>query len=109
MYHSLTIGNKNTYSDWYLVPDGRLSIAPPSVKTTFVEVPGGSGSLDLSQLLTSYPLYKNREGELKFHVLNDKPYTWSELYHEIVNSIHGKKLKIVLEDDPDYYYEGILV
>ena len=108
MYHSLTIGNKNTYSDWYLVPDGRLFIAPPEVKTTFVDVPGVSGSLDLSQLLTNYPLYNNREGDLSFHVLNEKPYSWIELYQEIANYLHGKRLKVVIEDDPDYYYEGIL-
>ena len=35
---------------------------------------------------------------------NFKP--WNELYSEILNYLHGQKLKAVLEDDPDYFYEG---
>ena len=92
----------------YLVPDGRPVIAPPSVKTNFVEVPGSSGTLDLSQSLTGYPLYGNREGDLKFHVLNDKPISWAELYQQLMSAFHGQRSQVVLEDDPDYRYEGTL-
>lgn len=105
MYHSVTIDGKNTYSDWHLVPDGRQSIAMPAVKTTLVEIPGASGTIDLSESLTNYPVYENREGHLRFHVLNDKG-NWVDLYQEIANHIHGKRVKMTLEDDPDYYYEG---
>ena len=107
MYHSVTIGTKNTYSDWFLISDGRPIIVPPSTKDNLVEIPGASGSLDLSQLLTGYPLYGNREGSIKFHVLNEKPYTWHDLYQEILAYLHGKRLQLILEDDPDYYYEGV--
>ncbi len=108
MYHSIIIGDKNTYDDWYLVSDGRLSVVMPNVKTTLVDIPGGSGTIDLSRLLTQYPVYENRTGEWLFHVLNEKPYTWNELYQKIANYIHGKRLSVKLEDDLDYYYEGII-
>lgn len=109
MYHSIKFGDKDAFSDWHLVPSSRPVIAMPNVKTTVVEVPGASGAVDLSELLTGYPLYQNRTGELDFHVLND--YTddydsWSDLYEEMANYLHGKNMKVVLEDDPDYYYEG---
>ena len=108
MYHSVNFGSKNSYDDWHLVPEGRPVIAMPSVKTNYMEIPGTSGSIDLSELLTGYPLYSNRSGELTFHVLNDYSAneTWISRLSTIMNYIHGKKTRIILEDDPEYFYEG---
>ena len=105
MYHSVTFGSMNSFSDWHLVPDSRPVIVMPEPKIVTVEVPGGNGLLDLSETLTKYPIYNNREGSLKFHVLNNKE-PWQVLYHKIANYLHGKKMTMILEDDPDYYYYG---
>lgn len=106
MYHSLTIGGKNTYSDWHLVPDGRPVINPPSLKIVDVDVPGANGTLDLSQALTGYALYNMREGTINFHVLNKKPMGWASLYSTIANFLSGKTLNVYHEDDPNWYYKG---
>ena len=31
---------------------------------------------------------------------------WHEAYSTIMDYLHGKKKRAILEDDPDYYYEG---
>lgn len=105
MYHSVTFGSMNSFSDWHLVPDGRPVVVLPEPKLTTVEVPGANGLLDLSEALTRYPVYNNRDGSIKFHVLNDKE-PWEKLYQRISNYLHGKKMEMVLEDDPFYYYYG---
>lgn len=105
MYHSVTFGSKNTYSDWHLVPDGRPVIAMPELKTNYVDIPGANKPLDLSDLLTKYPTYNNRQGDLKFHVLNGYN-DWNVLYQTIANYVHGRRMQVTLEDDSDYYYEG---
>lgn len=105
MYHSVTFGSMNSFSDWHLVPDGRPVVSLPEPKITTVEVPGANGLLDLSEALTKYPVYNNRDGSIKFHVLNDKE-PWNKLYQRIANYLHGKKMEMVLEDDPEYYYYG---
>lgn len=105
MYHSVTFGSMNSFSDWHLVPDGRPVIAMPEPKLTTVEVPGANGVLDLSEALTKYPTYNNRDGSIKFHVLNDKE-PWNKHYQRIANYLHGKRMEMVLEDDPSYYYYG---
>lgn len=105
MYHSVTFGSKNSYADWHLVPDSRPVIVMPEAKITTVDVPGSNGILDLSETLTKYPLYSNRTGSIKFHVLNDiEP--WQIIYSNIANYLHGRKNTLTLEDDPNYYYEG---
>ena len=31
---------------------------------------------------------------------------WATAYSRVLNNLHGKKMKIVLDDDPEYYYLG---
>lgn len=104
-YHSITIGDKNTWDDWHLVPTSRPLVNPPEVNTSYVTIPGASGSLDLTEALTGYPTYTNRTGSWEFIVMNGYG-EWYSRYSEIMAYLHGKKLRAILDDDPNYYYEG---
>lgn len=119
MYHSINIGEKNTFDDWHLIYPGRPSVNPPQPKLNYVDVLGKSGSLDYTEALTKTPRYSDREGTWEFVILNpgdveqyvldsDHPITNSwDLYSEIMTYCNGKYFeKIWLEDDPDYYYSG---
>lgn len=105
MYHSITLGEKNTWDDWHLIPASRPLFAPPSVKTRTVDIPGGDGVLDLTSVLAGRPTYSNRTGSWTFYVANGYK-DWTALYSEIMVYLHGQQLRAVLEDDPAYYYEG---
>lgn len=107
MYHSITIGDKNTWDDWHLVPTSRPVVNPPKARTKYIEVPGADGFIDLSDMLTGQILYDNREGSWEF-IVQPGQMLWSKVYSEIMQYIHGNFLKIILEDDPDFYYEGRL-
>lgn len=105
MYHSITFGEKNTWEDWRLVPASRPVFNPPAQKTKLLEIPGEDGVIDLSQALTGYPVYQNRTGSVEFIVMNGfKP--WHMAYSDIMDYLHGQTLRAVLEDDPEYFYEG---
>lgn len=106
-YHSITIGDKNTWDNWHLVPTSRPYVAPPSIKTHYVDIPGGDSQLDLTTALAGRPLYGNRSGSWEFLVMNDYQ-SWELLYSDILNYLHGQAFQVVLDDDPDYYYEGRL-
>lgn len=105
MYHSITIGSKNTWDDWHLIPASRPVFVPPVVKTNSIDYINSDGSLDLTENLTDEPKYGNRSGSFSFIVENGHA-NWAVLYSEIMAYLHGKKYKARLEDDPDYYYEG---
>ena len=105
MYHSITIGTKNTWDDWHLIPKSRPLFNPPQVKTNYVDIPGGDGVLDLTTSLSGRPLYKNRTGSWEFYVENDFR-DWAVLFSEIMNYLQGQKFQAILEDDPLYFYEG---
>lgn len=121
MYHSITFGDgslypsghekegqfmgTNTWDDWHLIPSERPSIASPGVATSFVEIPGRDGSIDLSMFLANRPVYADRSGSFDFYVDNDHEY-WETIRMKIMSFLHGKRMKIVLEDDPEWYWEG---
>ena len=97
--------DRNTWNNWHLIPTSRPTFSMPSQKTNSIEIPGTDGAIDLSYALTKYPTFSNREGSFEFIVENDfKP--WNVLYSEIAAFIHGQRLRCVLEDDPEYYYDG---
>lgn len=104
-YHSVTFGDKNTWVDWHLIPSSRPVFKPPPKKKKLIDIPGSDGLLDLSEVVSGRPVYENRTGSLEFIAENDfKP--WTELYSEILNYLHGKTMRVILDDEPEYYYEG---
>jgi len=131
MYHSITFGDKNTWDEWRLVPTSRPVFNPPAQKVKTLDIPGSDGVIDLSTSLTGYPVFQNRTGSFEFIVVDYKYWTpmrdnvndtvrdyvnddikgagfrqWHEAYSDIMNYLHGRTMRAVLEDDPDYYYEG---
>lgn len=105
MYHSITYGDKNTWDDWHLIPASRPLFNPPSVKTNYVDIPGANGSIDLTESLTGHPVFSNRTGSHNFIVMNGY-WDWTTAYSTIMEYLHGKRMRAVLEDDPAFYYEG---
>lgn len=109
MYHSISFisgsTEMNTWDDWHLIPSSRPVFNPPKVKTQYVDIPGGNGQLDLTEILTGYPLYENRTGSIEFYVENGHA-EWDDLYSQIMNYLHGKHMTAYLEDDPGFVYEG---
>ena len=104
--HSIIFGDKNSYDDWHLVPTNRPDVNPPKVKTQYVEVLGMDGFLDYTEVLGGIK-YENRTGSWEFLVLNDY-INWYTLCSNIMSYLHGKVMRVVLEDDPLYYYQGRL-
>ena len=105
MYHSITFGDKNTWDDWKLVPASRPVFNPPSLKKRTVDIPGADGFLDLSEALTGYPVYENREGSFDFYVMNGFK-EWYQAFSDISDYLHGQSMHAILEDDREFYYDG---
>lgn len=119
-YHSMTItrldsniknDKKNTWRDWHLVPTSRPTFSMPSVKTSYIDIPGSNSVLDLTTALTGYLKYGNRQGSFEFLVIGEDRAgasygEWYERYSEIATWLHGHLCQIVLDDDQMFYYEG---
>lgn len=105
MYYGVQFGDFHSYKDWGLYLNEPPEISPPEPQTYYVDVPGRNGALDLTETLTGGVAYNDRTIGFKFLTVRPRS-EWPALYHEILNDIHGKSMQIVLDEDPDYYYEG---
>ena len=49
-FYSITIGGKNTWDEWNLIPlkAGKIEFATPPVKYESVEIPGSDDVLDMT-------------------------------------------------------------
>lgn len=90
MIYGVTLGGKHTYRDWGLLPKTRPTIAPPKVRTNYVDVPGLDGALDLSEALTGRVGYQTRDFSAEFIVI-DARNRWDALYSEILDTLHGQR------------------
>lgn len=98
----LTIGEKHT-SDFGLRMT-TMYIPQPSPKTNRISIPGASGSIDLSEI-TGQISYEERSGLSFEFVLMDGSYeAFAQATTEIAMWLHGKKLKVIPDNDLGYYY-----
>jgi len=106
LYAGKNLRGKNTWDDWHLIPKERPLFNPPAPKYNFLDLPGANGTVDLSDVLSNrYPVYEDRKGSIEFYVMNGYK-EWYNAYSDIMNYCHGEKCKLILEDEPTYYYRG---
>lgn len=103
MNNGVKFGDKHSIDDWDLLMVSK-SIPDPEPKIIDVDIAGSNGKLDLSEW-TGEVLYNNRILTFNFDIY-DSPSNWWTLKRQISNYLHGKKLKIVLDKDNQYFYYG---
>lgn len=96
---------KHTYNDFGIYPQEKGLPDPPNVRTESIAVPGMDGTLDVSQALDGLVHYEDREFEQTYLVV-DPEFRWHHMYSSLVNAIHGRHVRLVFDDDPEWYYDG---
>ena len=107
MLEGVTLGDKHTYGNYGLMFEEHPVISPPKPKEHWVDIPGMDGALDLSTVQTGKMQYETRTIPMYF-VFVGRRREWPAIYSEILNDIHGKSLHITFDNDPDYYYDGLV-
>lgn len=94
--------NVHSYEDLNLVLSN-VNIPPAEVKSNYIDIPGGDGSVDLTEALGEVK-FKDRECTFTFTVF---PYEdFEEKKKAISNLLNGTRCKMILDKDPQYYWEG---
>lgn len=95
--------NLHSYKDFILVLSGK-EIGAPAVKEQRLDIPGADGFLDLTDFFGE-PKYEDVKHKFEFTTIVPQN-TFLTQYSMIKNAIHGKKMRIILDDDPLFYYVG---
>lgn len=100
-----TIGGIHTLRDLGLIVTNGDVDEPPEPKTSLVEVPGSSNVLDLTCALTGRMEYGMRH--LTLSLAGDKPVeAWAPFMAALRRKLHGMRVEIVLDGEPDLAYVG---
>ena len=96
----ILFGSKSAKSDYGFIVAPYL-IPMPAVQTSFVEIPGRDGTLDLTEGF-GFVRYSDRAVSLTLYAV--APY--EQALSAFVNDVHGKRIELVLDRDPSFYYVG---
>lgn len=99
----ITFGNLKSYDDLYLILASK-EIGSPKEKKNTIAIEGADGELDLTEFFGSVK-YDNRTLKFSF---SSMAYPFADHYSMVLNALHGQKVHIVLDEDPNWYYVGRL-
>ena len=99
------IGDEHTLRDWGAIITNSDVIGMPEPNTVLLEVPGRSGRLDLSEVLTGDVTYSNREIKLELAAQTNRD-RWTETCFHIFNKYHGRVVHVSFDEDPVHFYVG---
>lgn len=103
MLKQVHFGDFSSFDDFSLILSAK-KIETPKVKTETTDVPGADGVLDFTEYFGE-PKYENRKLSFDFSTMTRYD-GFLELFSQIQNALHGQRLNIWLDDDPDFYYVG---
>lgn len=101
--NAVLFGNYHSYNDFHLILSQK-TIGTPSPKTETIDIPGGDGVLDLTEFFGEVK-YNNRPLTFEFSTIIP-PEQFMPLFKIVQNALHGKKMPIILTEDPEWYYFG---
>lgn len=99
----ITFGEYHSYRDLHLILNEK-TIGTPSPKTELIDIPGSDGVLDFTEFFDGVK-YNNRELSFEFSTLVPQS-EFMTLFSMVQNALHGKKMMISLDADPEWYYIG---
>lgn len=100
----LTFGAYHSYNDFGLILS-KVELESPVVKEVKQEIEGADSDLDLTDFFGE-PKYNNARHKFTFSTLVISGTEFLSLSSTIKNALHGKMVRIILDDDPAFYYVG---
>lgn len=97
-------GNFHSYYEWGLVLSEK-EIQAPKPKLIELEIEGSDGVLDYTEFFGGVK-YENRKLTFSFSKPNIVSDGFLALFSLVQEKIHGKKMQVILDDDPTHFYYG---
>lgn len=101
----ITFGSFHSFRDLKLILS-KKEIGSPAVKENKIDVPGADSFLDLTDFFGE-PKYEDLTHKFEFSTIVPQS-EFLSLFSSIKNALHGKKMRIILDGDPLFYYIGRL-
>lgn len=95
----------HTLDDWDLALGNNNYIGDPEMETTYIQVPGRTGLIDASEVISGRRIYKKRSLEFELGGIRDR-LDWDGVISAFRNNIDGRVCRLTLDNDKSYYWRG---
>lgn len=100
----LIVGGVDLTAEFDMILVDGYVLNPPEPKFYTVDVPGGNGVIDLTEVVGGDVSYSNREQEFTFKLIY--PSMYEQTKTKLSNFLHGKMFNYKITMDPEYTYKG---
>lgn len=94
----------NTYSDFNLLIQS-IKIPSATIKEEIEEIPGSSEVLDYTEALTGDVNFQRRPISIELKGIKSRN-EFLSIHSQFQNKLHGKKVKMILSEEPSFYWIG---
>lgn len=102
MLNSVKFNDIDLYTQYGCVL-AHLEIGVPKAQTKYIQIPLRNGSIDFTEQLTGDVRYEDRPIKIQLMYAGNN---LLNVFSALQNFIHGKRFKVVFDEDASYYYEG---
>lgn len=95
----------HTLDDWDLALGNNNYIGDPEMETTYIQVPGRTGLIDATEVISGRRIYKKRSLEFELGGKRDR-LDWDGVISAFRNNIEGRVCRLTLDNDKSYYWRG---
>ena len=99
----ITFGSYHSFRYLKLIVQGK-ELASPAVKVKKIDIEGADSALDYTDFFGE-PKYEDMTHKFDFVTIVPEG-EFPSLFSTVKNALHGKKMRIILDDDPLFYYLG---
>ena len=99
----ITFGSLHSYNDLQMLLISK-EIGSPEVKVKKIDIEGADSSLDLTDYFGEAK-YENLTHKFNFSTIVPQR-DFLSMFSAVKNALHGKKMRIIFDDDPLFYYVG---
>lgn len=105
MARGTDFGGIHSSTDLRLIQQS-VEVQPAKPKLNIVDVPGADGGKDFSEQPAGRVVYNDRTVTWIFALYPGD--NWGAKQREVSNALNGRRCRITLDSDPDYYFDGRL-
>lgn len=99
---TVLFNDQDSYSVYNLLTKS-VNISTPKAKTSKISIEGRDGQIDTSEAVAGRICYDNRLLTFRFRAVGDGA---GEAINTFINTVHGKKIQVQMDDQSDSYYKG---
>ena len=95
----------HTLNDWDMALGNNNYIGEPEMETTYITIPGRSGLIDASEVVSGRRVFRKRQLAFELGGIRQRK-EWDSVISDFRNNIQGRVCRLIIDNDKNYFWRG---